>query len=313
MDTGKIKDDFLREEIRQGYLVTSKMKRVWQIEIELAEYIISLCQRYGLQIWAEGGTLLGAIRHRGFIPWDDDIDLAMKRDDYEKLLDIASKEVKSPYFFQCVATDLDYIRGHAQLRKLNTSAVLPNNIKARFNQGIFIDIFVYDGVSDDENRQKEKIERALAIRKQLLGAYLYQYDKFIGLKSYLYKKLMQIKMYIVGREKMYGSYNQILKEDSIRDCERMALQMFRPEEYETFCHRTSCYDDTLWVDFEYIKLPIPKGYDEVLKDQYGEYMTPIKCPTLHGYVFFDCDKDYRDTIADLKKKQPSIIKRMLCR
>ena len=142
MDTGQIKDDFLREEIRQGYLVTSKMKRVWQIEIELAEYIISLCQRYGLQIWAEGGTLLGAIRHRGFIPWDDDIDLAMKRDDYEKLLDIASKEVKSPYFFQSVATDLDYIRGHAQLRKLNTSAVLPNNIKARFNQGIFIDIFV---------------------------------------------------------------------------------------------------------------------------------------------------------------------------
>ena len=70
---------------------------------------------------------------------------------------------------------------------------------------------------------------------------------------------------------------------------------------------------TLWVDFEYIKLPIPKGYDEVLKDQYGEYMTPIKCPTLHGYVVFDCDKDYRDTIADLKKKQPSIIKRMLCR
>ena len=74
---------FFREEIRNGFLVTEKMKRIWYTEISLLQELDRVCKKYGLRYFAEYGTLLGAVRHKGFIPWDDDIDVAMFRDDYE--------------------------------------------------------------------------------------------------------------------------------------------------------------------------------------------------------------------------------------
>ena len=296
MDTGQIKDDFLREEIRQGYLVTSKMKRVWQIEIELAEYIISLCQRYGLQIWAEGGTLLGAIRHRGFIPWDDDIDLAMKRDDYEKLLDIASKEVKSPYFFQCVATDLDYIRGHAQLRKLNTSAVLPNNIKARFNQGIFIDIFVLDDVPLDGGTRNKLFERT-----QLMLNYLWT-RRYLGKDSF---NILRFLKYVIKLGKdSFRSDSQLFElfEAEFRNyhSETVALISFSPY-VERWYREREWYTSIIYMKFEKMTIPVPVNYHEILLKQFGDYMTPVQAPSVHGDTIISINESYSQIIKSLRK------------
>lgn len=141
-------DDFLNEEIRCGYTVTEQMKKVWAVELDLLHELLRVCDKHGLHCYADAGTLLGAVRHKGFIPWDDDIDVVMFREDYEKLKKIADLEFVKPYFFQTAYTDNQYTYGHAQLRNIKTTGILEEEKDKRrpFVQGIFIDIFVLDGV-----------------------------------------------------------------------------------------------------------------------------------------------------------------------
>ncbi|WP_302782657.1 LicD family protein, partial [Acidaminococcus intestini] len=150
----KLPDHFLDEEVQDGFLVSQKRKEVWAVELDLLTEFDRVCKKYKLRYFADGGTLLGAIRHGGFIPWDDDIDLAMFRDDYDKLCSIALHEFKNPYFFQTEYTDRGSLRGHAQLRNSNTTAILRNslNCKYKFNQGIFIDIFPMDSVTENQSK-----------------------------------------------------------------------------------------------------------------------------------------------------------------
>ena len=80
-------------EYREGFFVEEKMKRAWAAEMEVLKEIDRICNAHGIQYFADSGTLLGAVRHKGFIPWDDDIDIAMKREDYQKFLAVAPKEL----------------------------------------------------------------------------------------------------------------------------------------------------------------------------------------------------------------------------
>ena len=136
---------FLEEEVRCDYTVSKEMKKVWAVELDLLSEFQRVCKLHDLKYSVCGGTLLGAIRHKGFIPWDDDIDVMMMRDEYEKLCKLAD-EFKHPYFFQTEETDPGSLRGHAQLRNSETTGILKRELKFKrpFNQGVFIDIFPLD-------------------------------------------------------------------------------------------------------------------------------------------------------------------------
>ena len=88
--SGILPEEFLREEIRCDYLVTEKYKKVWAVEIDLLLELDRVCRKHGLKYFLMYGTLLGAVRHGGFVPWDDDLDVIMLRGDYEKLQYLAS-------------------------------------------------------------------------------------------------------------------------------------------------------------------------------------------------------------------------------
>lgn len=101
---------FFREEIRNDYLVPAAMKRAWACQLDLLKELLRVCDKYNLKCWADYGTLLGAVRHKGYIPWDDDIDMVMLREDYDKLVEIADKELKHPYFCkQSIRTSITII------------------------------------------------------------------------------------------------------------------------------------------------------------------------------------------------------------
>ena len=134
-------DDFFAPEVRCGYEVSEKNKKVWAILLDLVVELERVCKKYNITMYADAGTLLGTVRHQGFIPWDDDIDIALKRKDYEKLCKVASKEFKHPYFFQTAYTDDHCFRGHAQLRNTETTGIVFLDHGMPYNKGIFIDIF----------------------------------------------------------------------------------------------------------------------------------------------------------------------------
>jgi lipopolysaccharide cholinephosphotransferase len=162
-----VPDSFYVEEEISGYYVSRKMKEVWAVELDLLSEFQRVCKKHNLTYFADAGTLIGAIRHKGFIPWDDDIDVIMMREDYEKLCQVAETEFKHPYFFQTEYTDPTSNRGHAQLRNSNTTGILQSEYgKKFFNQGIFIDIFPYDAVTEDKTRLKVQ-KRHININKKL--------------------------------------------------------------------------------------------------------------------------------------------------
>lgn len=111
-----IPKSFLESEVRCGYEVSAQMKKVWAVELDLLMEAKRVFEKYNIRWYAIGGTLLGAARHNGFIPWDDDIDIAIPRTDYERLRSVARKEFSHPYFFQDEYNSPGLLCGHAKLR-----------------------------------------------------------------------------------------------------------------------------------------------------------------------------------------------------
>ena len=101
----KEKPEFYKEEIRCGYTVDEKTKRVWAVQLEMLDEVERICKANGLKYFADSGTLIGAIRHEGYIPWDDDIDLVMLREDYDKFVQIAPAWLKEDLVLQTVYTE----------------------------------------------------------------------------------------------------------------------------------------------------------------------------------------------------------------
>lgn len=119
-------------------------------ELGILKEFIRVCKKYGLRYYLFGGTLLGAVRHQGFIPWDDDLDICMPRPDFEKLLTLRH-EFQSPYFLQDYHSDPSYTYLFAKLRDSSTTFIEAVFNMHNFNHGIYLDIFPLDGV-----RYKEK-------------------------------------------------------------------------------------------------------------------------------------------------------------
>lgn len=85
--------DFFNEEVREGFCISAEMKKVWAVEMKVLSFVISVCKKYDIPYFADYGTLLGAVRHKGFIPWDDDIDICLKRSDYMRLMKHLRKKI----------------------------------------------------------------------------------------------------------------------------------------------------------------------------------------------------------------------------
>lgn len=120
------------------------LRRLQLAELEILDAFVRVCEKFGLRYYLVGGSLLGAVRHQGFIPWDDDIDVAMPREDYDRFADVAALELGPRYFYQCPETDPHYFLTYAKVRKNGTEVYEERFKNARFHKGIFIDIFPLD-------------------------------------------------------------------------------------------------------------------------------------------------------------------------
>ena len=142
--------DLYKDELRSNFLVTADRKKVWQAELNILRELDRICRKHGIRYFADYGTLLGAVRHQGFVPWDDDIDVVMLRPEYERFKQVAAIEIREPLFFQNTYTD-GFVTGFSKIRDSRTSAVEFPDYDG-MHQGIFVDIFPLDDVPDGSVR-----------------------------------------------------------------------------------------------------------------------------------------------------------------
>lgn len=288
---------FFNKEIRSNYLISEKMKKVWAVELDLLQKFAEVCERNNLNYFLDGGTLLGAVRHKGFIPWDDDADVIMPREDYDRLFQIAEKEFEYPYFFQTTLTEDNFFRTHAQLRNSKTTGFIMEDGKKNINRGIFIDIFVLDGIPDNKIRRylfKKEIEyhkKVLYIQNDI------EYTKLIRREKLLYLFYQQV--YRLYPYKKYFQYfnKKILAKFSKKNTRfvgditldwRTNVQW--PREW---------FGEYIYLSFENLQLRVPLHYHEILTRQYGDYMkipenVNDKNGKSHGVIIFEPDIPYKE-------------------
>lgn len=273
-------DGFLKEETRNGYTIPVQMKQAWAVQLDLLQELMRICREHNIQMFVAEGTLLGTIRHHGFIPWDDDIDVVLLRNDYDRLMQLSS-EFRAPYFLQSIHTDLGYRNRHAQLRMDDTLALGRGEKRGRrCHQGIFIDIFVMDAMPNSPRKFKHHYAHisSAKLRLKIISKLMERLP--LGLYRWCreHTKCLSDKVRYTRYEDVMRSVptsNRTLSGAMI--CQNMSLTVFP----------LSAYDSIVEMPFEHITVPVPAGYDQLLRIEYGDYMTPVQAPSLHGQMTFE--------------------------
>ena len=298
----KIPGNFLNEEIRDGFVVTEEMKKIWAVELDLLNEFQRVAKKYNIKYIANGGTMLGAVRHKGFIPWDDDIDIMMLRCEYERLCDVASKEFTHPYFFQTEKTDPGSLRCHAQLRNSDTTAILKWELDGNFhfNQGIFIDIFPLDSVPDEDDVFIKTSKEAMRCYRlmRFFSSVSWQYVSDLrSLKGIVRSILHMIGYYpfSILTHYLFYKYEKICKRYNNKITQKLSLYCWGYK-YKKLQRSRKDHLETIDVDFEFMKIPVCKNYDHALTEIFGDWHKFVIGKSLHGDVIFDTSKPYTDYI-----------------
>lgn len=290
---------FFEEEIRSGFLVTEKRKKIWAVELEILEIFDDICRKHGLTWYAYYGTLLGAVRHQGFIPWDDDIDVVMFRDDYERFKTIASQEIEEPYFFQNLCTK-EMLGGFCKIRDSRTTAIEFQDVPLTFHQGIFIDIFPFDSVSDGVNTEFSNIanlQRALWAAVVKPSSVLEDLEKngrsgvFADfLLDFMQRDVLQrIDIFEAFSLSQFGKTQNV----NFITSEIYGIGKSVPKDW---------MKDVVYLPFENMQIPAPAEYDKILIQCYGDYHQTVRGASDHEGVIFEPDIPYKDYFARYLKR-----------
>ena len=240
------------------------LEEMKQIELKILIDIDRVCRENNIEYTLFGGTLIGAVRHKGFIPWDDDIDIAMTRKNYDKFLDIYISEKKHNFRILNFNNCKDY---PFQFTKVvfSKSKIKEEKNKEISEMGIFVDIFPLDKIS------LKNINRKL--KKQIFYSkivYSMQFDDDYYAKKPLYKRIIRKILKMKNISYYINRLNKICKKENAKDCEYIGslvggqgMKDIWPINY---------FDEYIDLEFENKKFMSIKEYDKLLKHRFGEYM-----------------------------------------
>ena len=240
-------------------------------EIQLATYdimkeIVKVCEKHNLTYYLSGGTMLGAVRHGGFIPWDDDMDIDMPWKDYKKFIKIAKKELPNDLFVQTFYTDPGYPNLFMMVRKNGTCAMPENAKELDIHWGVEVDIFPIIGFFRNRKLRSFQTKRMKRISKILL----IEFEKCT-------------RPEVLTTDGVYKKYAQYPLKRRIRIARFwlfLLTKSFRPKELSTIVYglphvfNAEDYKKPVKMKFEDGEFNVPVGYDNVLTNLYGDYMTP---------------------------------------
>ena len=294
-------EDYFQKEIRCGFSVSETMKRYWAAQMEVLQVIITICEKYDLTYYAFYGTLLGAVRHKGFIPWDDDIDIAMKREDYTRLLQIAGKELPVGWHMRNIYEEEEWTQYHSIVTNELVVDISEERL-SRFHGCPFVvgvDVFPLDYCPRDR--------QAAEVQKLLLGMvhavvtsvkYLHTdmsdatQDEIQEAREAVEEGLVELeKACRVSFDRSKPLENQLLRLfdriSMLYDAQDADLLTFYPDYIkgiELFMQKE--WLGTAQMPFENMTLTVPSDYDKVLRANYGDYMIFEKNTQEHGYPIY---------------------------
>lgn len=298
-------ENFFDEEERCGFVVTRQRKEIWAVELDLLAEFSRVCEKHGIKWFLDGGSILGAVRHKGFIPWDDDIDISMPRNEFEKLCELAPEEFRYPYFFQTYDSDPGYHRMHAQFRNCKTTGIRKSEWpKYNFNQGIFIDIFPFDNVPDGAEERTEFGREIISLYEKMWFHLDYSRDYRPLADNRLIKRIKHSLKHLLVTiifdrpDRFINLIQSISNEMRKFDCSESECFANLSLPYQTFSHGNyfykKWYSHCEMMPFEMFNVPVPVGYKDYLATLYGKWEVPIKSESQHGDTFFDVNRSYSD-------------------
>lgn len=294
---GILPRSFFEPEEQCGFWVDENRKKVWAIEIDLYKEFERVCKKYGLPYFTDGGTTLGAVRHGGFIPWDDDLDVCMPRSAYNKLKSL-SNEFNSPYFLQSPMTDEEYGYSFLRLRNSNTTVVVEPFNYCKFNQGIYIDIFPLDKVTEEDYlwRREQIHELIMKNSAYMRRNYKDKSERDIALiEKYISKDILPCEV--------FAEIENIATIDEEKNTEYLSLLVSTQYAPEKKIWSRRIFDSAIDKEFNGIKVKIPVGYDEQLQIYFGNYWEypPVEKRGCWHNIRFYPDISYIDYYSNLWK------------
>lgn len=246
----------------------NKLRQLQQVELEILLEFKRICEKYNLTYYLVAGTLLGAVRHHGFIPWDDDVDVAMPRQDFEKFLNICSKELSKEYFLQTKENDKDYFFSITKIRKNNTYVCEPEVEHLTFHKGIYIDIFVLEKCPNNKILAQAcfKLQYLLNDALRVQSGIPVQYSG----KNLLFKAIFFIttKLKKNWLYRVQDKLVQVMNHFS-GDCYYCTLAGRHGYPAEVYQADWLGQNTKLLFEREYFS--VPEQWDKVLKNMYGDY------------------------------------------
>lgn len=325
-----IPDDYFNDEVRDDYRVISMIKRCWASSIEVLMQADQICRRHGIRYRAAYGTLLGAVRHHGFIPWDDDLDIAMMRADYMRFISAAREELPAPLTLHSIYLQKDHSQPFSSIT--NRSDVgQDKDLNELFYGCPFIcgiDIFPMDYLPEDEEelntflnlyticydtcmRFDELLESGELVSRidtisELTGVQ-------IEVDRQLLSEIRKDSADILNKDPLVTD----LRNRLFRLLDTMA-SMYGPDDsnrvgsvHEQVTHKRKIFDadvmtDTMMQPFEMIEIPVPVKYDELLTANYGDWRTEYRnTHGRHDYPFYRKQIDYLPDDYDKNGLLPS--------
>ena len=286
-------EDFFREEIRCEYTVTESMKKIWAVNLDLYLEFARICEKNDLKYFAYAGTVLGAIRHQGFIPWDDDMDVCMPRPEYEKFLQIAPKELTGPYFLQTPFTNPCYYKTLARLTNVQTTRIPPFFKHSGEFHGLMLDIFPLDDCNPDTH--KSEMEEILLSAKRC-SQFMKRNDTDIMTPEHY----ASWKEYMTDNPmKEWNNVQKVAKRwlnKGMKYYSMKVLALSLGSRYNVPLMK-AWFNRAISVKFEKIEVKVPFCYDDFLEATYGDYMQfppKEKRGTWHCGAIIDPERPYTD-------------------
>ncbi len=268
------------------------IRAVQKIQLDMLGQIIEICEKFRLTYYLVGGSALGAVKYKGFVPWDDDVDIALPRDDYEKLLEYSQDYFEYPYFLQNYRTDTEFPFLFSKLRNSETTYIEDAWKKLKINHGIYIDIFPLDGYPNSK------------LSQFILNFKIAWYKTLLSFSRDKHRTSLNMR----GRLEQFGynTFGKHIHTSKILEKYENTIKKYNPHKslylynYGNKMHSrekvpAAFYGKGEKAEFEYLSVRIPERYDDFLRFRFGNYTDDLpedKKKGSHVFSAVDTKKSY---------------------